>query len=209
MANANIATTISLPEGSLTADLLHSGFELPVAKNVQRPLAKHRVRLADLRKPDLSSVLPTSTTTGDVFLKIAGGTHGSASPLVQSADFASASGSQGLRIEAFLPPNYEDGETIAIVLRAKLTTDASVTKTLDVECYKPDGDGSVGSDLCSTSAQSLTTSWANYTFVITPTGLVAGDPLDIEVTVALNDGVAGSGVVANISVVELQFDTRG
>lgn len=204
-----IETSTILPDGYVTPDLLSDTFALPIAKNVQRPLARSPIRLGECRKQDFSAVLPTSNTTGDAFLKITPGTHGTHSVLIQSADFASASGSQSTKFEVILPPNYEDGESVAIVIRAKLGTDASVTKTLDITAYAADGDGTVGSDLCATAAQNLTTSYANYTFVITPTSLVAGDRVEVLLTTALNDGVAGSGVVASISNIELQCDTRG
>jgi hypothetical protein len=84
-----------------------------------------------------------------------------------------------------LPENYVDGQAITVRVRAKVSAARQVSATVDIVAKKV-GD-TLGSDICATAAQNLTTSYANYDFTITPTGLVAGDVLCIEVYLATND----------------------
>lgn len=86
-----------------------------------------------------------------------------------------------------LPPDYKAGGAITVRLRVKKdTTPATVSDTCDV-IAKLVGDGAVGSDICATAAQQVTTSYANYDFTITPTGLVPGDVLDLRISLNSDD----------------------
>jgi hypothetical protein len=85
-----------------------------------------------------------------------------------------------------LPEKYVDGEAVTVRVRAKVSAARQVSATVDVVAKKQ-GDTGLGSDICATAAQNLTTSYVNYDFTITPTGLVAGDVLWIEVYLATND----------------------
>lgn len=61
----------------------------------------------------------------------------------------------------------------------------------------------LGADICATAAQSLTTSYANYDFTITPTGLAAGDVLNLDFALATNDtggANAGAPTISKIDV---------
>lgn len=211
-----MATTVSgsfsIADGSLTQDALSSATRIEVTKLAARSLAEIRIPFANLRKTDATfdENLPDSTTTGDGFLSLVGGTHGTVTPMVKTADFATASGTQSCRFEAIMPPNYVAEDDIAIRVRARMSTDADTSKTLDCLAFLEDGDGAVsGSDKCTTAAQTITTSWADYTFVITSTGVSAGDMFDVQLDVALNDAATGSGVICEISKISLLCDTQG
>lgn len=211
-----MATTVSgsftITDGSLTQDALSSATRIETTKLAARSLAEIRIPFVNLRKTDgtFDENLPDSTTTGDAFPSLVGGTHGTATPMVKTADFASASGTQSFRFEAIMPPNYVAEDDIAIRVRARMATDADTSKTLDCLAFLEDGDGAVsGSDKCTTAAQTITTSWANYTFVITSTGVSAGDMFDVQLDIALNDAATGSGVVCEISKISLLCDTQG
>src|SRR5690606_37633366 len=91
-----------------------------------------------------------------------------------------------------------------------ITTVADNSATIDFEAYKIDGDNTVGSDLIDTSAQDINNlAFANQDFTVTPTGLAAGDVLDVRVAVAVNDAAAGTAVIAAIGRLDLLCDVKG
>lgn len=90
-----------------------------------------------------------------------------------------------------IPQDYKAGGTLTIRVRAKWTTTLlTVSSKVDVEC-KVAADGSLGSDICTTAAQQVTTSFAEYSFTITPTGRVAGEILNVRVAL-LGDDTGGT-----------------
>ena len=89
-----------------------------------------------------------------------------------------------------LPPEYADGESVTIRIYAAYSSGASdgSTKTIDVSCYERRvSDGSAFTDLCTTSAGTLTGTGTAFDFVVTPTNLAASDDLIIQVTTAFQD----------------------
>jgi len=75
------------------------------------------------------------------------------------------------------------GETVAqsdIVLniRAKVSASAATSQQIDAQVYVSDLEGGVGSDIVSTAAQNLTTSWATYSFTCDGTTLLIGSELN-------------------------------
>lgn len=169
-------------------------------------LAEHTIDLTALRVHDaVTSFLPSSASSDD--LALVGGTFGTDTPRVRSGDAASTTLTQRGRFQVAVPSDYKAGEDLQVRIRAAMDTVSDTTATVDVECYKHDGDGAAGSDICATSATTInSTSHADKDFVITPTGIVAGDTLDVRVTVAITDGATGSGVVAEISKISLLAD---
>lgn len=156
---------------------------------------------------NLSARLATAPGSDD--LGIVEGTYGTHAPTMRTSDAASTTVTQYGRLQFALPPNYISGQDVQIVIRAKMNTVSDTTAVLDIECYKHDDDGAVGSDLCSTAAQSINTAtFADYTFVITETGLAPGDILDIRLTVAITDSATGSGVIAYITKTSIKLDLR-
>lgn len=97
-----------------------------------------------------------------------------------------------------LPDNYVSGGAISIVVSALvvLAGDAAndPTSTIDVTLLKvTKATGAVGADLVSTAAQTLATAGADYAFVVTPTGLVAGDKLVGTLTTSVVETAGGTG----------------
>jgi hypothetical protein len=99
---------------------------------------------------------------------------------------ATASESEICHVLYPLPPDYVDGREVTIRLRAKVSATRNTSQTIDLVAKRM-GDGALGADICATAVQTLTTAYANYSFVITPTTLVAGDILSLEVTLATDD----------------------
>lgn len=95
------------------------------------------------------------------------------------------------QIEMVLPAWYVPGAAISVRLRAKWsTTLLTASSKVDVE-VKVAADGTLGSDICTTAAQQVTTSFVAYDFVVTPTGRVAGDKLVLRVAL-LGDDTGGT-----------------
>lgn len=96
-----------------------------------------------------------------------------------------------------LPDNYVDGEAITLraVCDVVLAGDAALTSAeVDCEAFlQTDATGAIGSDLCETAAISVTTTGAAKDFVITPTGLVAGNKLIFKITGTVVETAAGTG----------------
>lgn len=110
-------------------------------------------------------------------------------------------------IIATLPANYVAGGPLAIRARAGivLAGDAALTSaTIDFEARKQAADGTVGSDLVSTAATAITTTFGDKDFNITPTGLAAGDVLVIKMTTSVVETAGGTGA-ANSRITALQL----
>lgn len=164
--------------------------------------------LESLRKyDDLSLTIPAAPTGNH--LGITSGTHGSATPLIVSSDAGGTTITQKLRFVYPLPPEYDDGQHVYVRIYGSMASAASASATVDVAAYESNFQGGLGSDLCQTSATTINgTSYVTCDFTIDPTGLVAGDELDVLVTFAATD-VGGSGKTARIGKVSMVLDVRG
>jgi hypothetical protein len=107
-----------------------------------------------------------------------------------------------------LPAGYTDGSPVTIRVRSKVSVARTVSSTIAVSVKKY-SDGALGSELNTTAAQANTTSYADKDFVLTPTGLVAGDALWMVVTAANNDTGGSSNGATSVSKVSLIASTFG
>lgn len=138
------------------------------------------------------------------------GTFGTNSPKIVGEAASGNSKTNRMRRQFALPVEYVAGGNITLRLRGKETVNAAtVSTTIDAVVYKSDKAAGIGSDICATNAQDVTTSTANFDFSITPTGLVAGDILDIEVNIVTNDTGGSVGTIANIYDTEILLDVQG
>ncbi len=140
------------------------------------PVALTRLRVHDA----LQTNLPGTAANDDMGLIT--GTPGTDAPHLQGVDFGGGATDEKAAFEFVLPPEYRAGSPVSVRVKAgMITTVSDGTATVDVEVWKEDGAGLVGSDICATAAQSINSlTKANKTFTITPTGLVAGDVLIIR-----------------------------
>ncbi len=112
-----------------------------------------------------------------------------------------------LAFDVVLPENYVDGEAIDIRVRAQVDVARANAQTVDL-VVKQMSD-TLGSDICTTGVQSIgTAGYTNEDFVITPTGLVAGDLLHVELTADSDDTGGSSNGVLTISRIELRSTNR-
>ena len=108
-----------------------------------------------------------------------------------------------------LPENYVATGDVKVVVTAKVTN-AATTKTVDVQCYKANlTAGTLGSDICATAIQTMTTSFVEYTFVITAATLSAGDYIQIVVAGVVTDAAGGSTTAMQISGIKVLADVKG
>lgn len=158
---------------------------------------------------DLTSFLPTTAASDDLGRIL--GTFGTSSPVLQTSDAKATTVTQYGRIRYVLTDDYDINESISLQVRAGMdTTISDGTATIDVECYVDDGDGSVGSDICATAAQSINSlTKANLEFILTPTSLTIGDILDIRITIAITDSATGTAVIGEVSQIQMLRDVRG
>lgn len=152
---------------------------------------------------------PLSATPGATNHAIVPGTFGSANPAVDSnANAAGNSVTNKSRFEHTLDNDYPDGKPITIRVTAKISGAVAVAQTLDCEVFKDTAGAALGSDLVTTAAQSLTTSFADYDFVVTPTGLVKGDKLDVQLTTVNNDTGGSTTEKITISKIVAVYDRQ-
>ena len=202
--DVRISGTLSIKESGVSAQT-----RLTILK--QDALAIFPVNMTDLRVWDaIHTDLPGTAAADD--LALIGTTFGSTAPRVTAGDCkALGATSRYARFMVELPECYEAGETVTLSLSAGMvTTVASSSCTVDVECYKIDKITGIGSDLCTTSATTINSLvFAAKAFTITPSGLTAGDVLDVRLTIACNDAATGTAVTPTIAGIDLLCDIRG
>jgi len=177
----------------------------------QEPNAIFPIDLTALRVWDaIATNLPGTAATDD--LALSGGTFGTSSPVVSAGDLKAAGATtRYARFQMKLPECYETGETVTISISAGMvTTVADTSCTVDVECYKLDKIGGIGSDLCATAATTINSLvFAAKAFTITPSGLVAGDVFDVRIAIACTDAATGTAVTPTIAAIDLLCDIKG
>ena len=194
----NLTVAGSLQGHGRTDHDLETGSEFPI-------------NLVDFRIFDAFQTNLPGTAAGDD-LALVGGTFATGSPTIQTGDLkAAGSTTRYARAMVQLPMNYSDGGNLSIRAYAgMLTTVSDTAATLDIEVFKVDGAGGIGSDLYAGSAvdvNSLTLADRSYT--LTPTGLVPGDLLDFRFSFLVNDGASGTAVTGCIGQVSLVCSTKG
>lgn len=177
---------------------------------VQENEVVYPVNLVDFRVHDaLATNLPGTSATDD--LALSGGTFGTNSPKLTTGDVKASTVTRYARALLKLPAEYVAAQTVKLRISAGMeTTVADTSATVDVVAYKSDREGGIGSDLCSTAAQSMNAiAFSDKDFVIDGSGLSAGDILDVRIAVAVTDGATATAVIASIGAVELLADVKG
>ncbi len=209
--------TVSFPGDVAIASNLRVGGSISPAKAKADILAMAELQvfpipLTSFRVWDnMAALLPTAGATDD--LGIVEGTYATATPSLQTEDLKAAGATNNFaRVLVQLPWDYVAAQTITLRFKAgMITTVSDTTATLDAQAFKlqDDPDDAIGSDLVSTSATTMNSkTFADIDFTVTPTGLTAGDILDIRITTAVNDGGTGTAVIAGITSAKLLCDVR-
>jgi hypothetical protein len=172
-------------------------------------LDPHYLRLTDMLTHATMVPLGSAAGTPAGDCGLTPGTAGTNSPLIKGEAASGNSKSDAFRFLYPLPIDYVPGGGIKIRIRGNMTGNVNTAQTVSVAAYLAGGDGTVGSNLVTTSAQSLTTSMADYDFVVTPTGLVVGNVLDVLVTLLANDTGGTSNKLAQVGQVAVLHDSQG
>jgi hypothetical protein len=191
--------TVIIPSNEIVNSQINASAAIERSKLASEQL-KDNIPLELLRVWDaFQTSLPTTAANDDLGKVI--GTFGTDAMTIQTSDSKNTSVTQRARFMYRIPMNYVSGQVVSVVAWVGMrTTVANGTATIDFEVYKKnDSTGMVGSDLVSTSATSINSlTAADKAFVIDPTGLTAGDELDIRVTIAITDTGTGTAVIGRI-----------
>lgn len=184
----------------------------PVERSLlqQEDLAEYAIDFTACRVHDaLQTLLPGAAANDDMGLIT--GTPGTDAPTLQGVDFGGASSDEKCAFFYPLPPEYQQGQTVQVRVRAGMvTTVADTSCDVDVEVWKFDGDGAVGSDLCNTSATDMNDlSKANLDFDVTATTLAPGDVLMCRVSFVGTDSGNAGVMIPEISKLALLLDIKG
>ncbi len=172
-------------------------------------LAVHYLRLTDMLTHATMVALGSAAGTPAGDCGLTPGTAGTNSPLIKGEAASGNSKSDAFRFLYPLPIDYVAGGSIKIRIRANMTGNVNTAQTVVAAAYLAGGDGTVGSNLVTTAAQTLTTSMVDYDFVVTPSGLVAGNVLDVLVTLVANDTGGTSNKLAQVGQVAVLHDSQG
>lgn len=158
----------------------------------------------------LVALLPATSASDD--LGLYPGTWGTTPWLIRSADVKTTTVTLRAATEVAVPAEYVAGETITLRVRCGfITTICDGAGTIDFEVYAKGGTGAaLGSDLVTTAATSFkSTTFTDKDFTITPTAVVAGDMLQIRMTMAITDTATGTAVIGAVESVKILYDVRG
>jgi len=180
---------------------------MPYWRDSWRGVVAIAIPLARFRETSAGYDNPLTSAAGANF-GLAGGTHGTASPKLQSEGANGNEKTSTARLEFVLPPEYVPGGAITLRVHCRRSGAPAVPPvTLDAQVFKIDREAGIGAELYAGAAQDIT-SWADMDFALNSAQIVAqslapGDVLDIELTGVVND-TGGSGTfVLQISSVQM------
>ena len=188
-----------------------SSIPIPRSTLTQEALERYPIALmSGVRNADGTVLDATGASTK---FKIVPGGYGSGTLTLQGQNArsgATASQTDTLCFEFTIPPEYDDSADVKLVVHCSAAGGGTVgTKTLDAQVYELSDSGTVGSDICATTIQTITTSFADYTFTITDAGLVGGDRLIVFVQTVITETGGSSDKYASIGSIEIQMDIKG
>jgi len=203
------ADTFTVPADAVTNTSIISTAAIVRSKMAEEEQAVYRIPLQDCRS---NTGLVLNATGGDTLFSIANGGYGVGTLTLKAEEALSETETTTLCFEFALPPEYMAAGTAKIAIECKVDSsgagNASV-ETIDCEVWELADAGTVGSDLVSTTIQTITTdAFATYTFTINAGGLVAGDKILVFVRTAITED-AGTAVYAVIGNIEVRLDIKG
>lgn len=205
-----ITSSITIPDRSISQLALLAAAEISTGQLAQRSFMRYPLPLTSCRIWDAMASLLTGTPATDD-LGLITGTPGTHSLKLSAGDCKAATVTRKCAFELDVPANYDANESLEVRLRCGVeTTVADTSCTVDLNVYKADGDGLVGSDICATAAQSINSlTKADKDFAIDVSGISAGDRLICIVTIACVDAATATAVTPVITDVSRRADTRG
>lgn len=201
---------ITIPDGAIRDVDINSAAAIKPSKLEQQATQIFDIPLTDARVwDDFRALVPATAGTDD--LGLITGTWGTDTPTLQSGDGKADTITRRAGFAFRVPHNFVAAGTLAIRVRAGMVTTISDTSaSVDLEVYKADLDGGVGSDLCQTANQTVNSlTKVNADFTIDASGLVAGDLLYLRLTAAITDAATGTAVIVEVSDLNARLTTQG
>jgi hypothetical protein len=201
---------LQIPDRSLTNNDVAGNANIEPSKLGQKVLAEYVVPIEAFKTWDaVASNLPASAASDD--LGLVTGTWLTNSVRITAGDCKNLGATTRRAYFSIpIPPNYDDGETIQVRIRAAMeTTLASTACTVDLEAVVASS-GTPTADLVTTAAQSMNSlTAANFDFTITAASVDPGQLLECRLSISCNDTATATAVVPAIYKVSLLADTRG
>lgn len=197
---------------SIPGNRLKSNAEIGRLQLAQRPNVIRRISPFEWRVWDSGALLGTP---GNDDLGLVAGTFGTDVFKISAGDLESAGATTRRAIlQLPIPENYEDGQTLTLRLRAAMEGSvADNSCEIDAEIYEVGNSGEAGgspTDLVTTAAQDMNSvTPTDFDFAITPDDVVAGDILEIRISITCNDAATGTAVTPVIYKTALLYDARG
>ncbi len=132
------------------------------------------------------------------------------SPYLQPTVTTGATATEYARTQVVLPECYVNAQTVTFRIRMTAQNPGVPgTITIDLRAFESDGQRGISADLCDTAQQSYVEAWVDYDFVITPTDLVVGDVLDLEIKVVNQESLGFDPLYTWIGRTSLLIDIKG
>jgi hypothetical protein len=212
ITNASVSPNADIARSKLAQDALKC-YTVPMLAmrvwDAQSPTKTYAVPIHAFRFwTDMAVNLPAAAANDD--MGIVTGTPGTDVATLQGIDFKGGTSDHKCAFEFNLPSDYEAGQAVTLRLRcAMLTTVSAQTSTVDANCYKSNRSGAAGADIVATAEQSINSlTHADKDFVITPTGLAAGDRLVFVLSFIGTDDTHAGVMIPEISQVEIIYTAR-
>lgn len=200
--------TNEIQDGAITNAKVAAAAAIDRSKLATDSLVPFRIALGDVRVFDaFITFLPSTAATDD--LALIGGTHGSAAPQLEGVlATGSATETQKCRFVFALPAEYLSAGNIRLRVTCNVTQgEGEGTKTIDADVVSNDDDGTVSADINETDPVTIDDTPTGREFTITPTGLAAGDELDVVLTLVVEDG--GLDATGEIERIDVLLDVKG
>lgn len=185
--------------------LLNAGYRFAAPSLVSQAVGANGLVATNLR------LLDTAAPTGAPLAAAASAgvfgysvTLGTQFALVTEAANSNTKTDSGL-LEYIVPPGYVAGQNLTVTMNVSVTIGSGTltTKTIGLAAYRSSTAGVQGVNICSTSAQTLSSNSAtDYTFTIAGGTLLPGDRLVLEPTLAITE-TSGHNVTANLNSVRV------
>jgi len=175
---------------------------------VEDALARYPVNVLDCRQADAGyPPLPLVQTLSTFYVVFPAELNALS---LRGYDITGDNEQSQLAFEFDLPVEYVSAGDVKLRLHARYAGSGTAgTKTIDAVAYVIGDDGAFASDLVATNAQTLTTSWADYDFTVTATGLTAGKRLMVIVTTSLTESGESNPLHVEIGALSLLLDVKG
>jgi hypothetical protein len=186
--------------GTYTGPINRSNLLTDSTAIYELPITSFRVHDA------MQTNLPGTALADD--LGVTSGAYGTDVPTIRSEDLnGDGTAASYARTSFTLPPEYVSGGTITLRIYADTQAGAA---NVDAQVFQASKTNFqvTGSDLVTTAATAVTTSFGAKDFVINPTSKVAGDTFDIRIAVIGTTSVTANTIV-RIPNIEMLLQVKG